>query len=283
MPFTTLISCDELGKLQTSGDDIVIVDCRFDLGDVTAGIKDYQAGHIEGAFYAHLDNTLSGQLITGKTGRHPLPLKTNFVDWLNSIGVNENTQIIAYDAANGAIAARLWWLCQWVGHTSCAVLNGGFKAWSLKHNASQAHPINHRRGSIVVGFEQVSALSSEAVLANHSILLIDARENARYLGDVEPIDPVSGHIPGALNLPFTNNLDENDFFISKSNLRKRFEPLHLQHPNKTKVMYCGSGVTAAHNIVAMSYAGLAPAKLYADSWSGWITDKNRPIATGENN
>ncbi|MCB1756015.1 MAG: sulfurtransferase [Gammaproteobacteria bacterium] len=277
--FDTLISAGQLKPLIDSTSDYCIVDCRFNLADTGEGRRAWQAGHLPGAFYAHLDDDLSGRLIAGQTGRHPLPDRSTFLQTLASFGIGPDTQIIAYDSSGGAIAARLWWLCRWIGHRACAVLDGGIQAWTdaLVTDRPVAKPADPLPDNPPL----LDALTTQDIQTNGSLLLIDARERARYLGEVEPIDPVAGHIPGAVCLPFPENLDSNGLFLDRPALARRYQP--FSGNGKTPVMYCGSGVTAAHNVLAMTHAGLPTPALYAESWSGWITDPERPVATGERN
>ena len=275
--FTTLISPPELFTLQAN---VVIVDCRFSLADTNYGRKAYAAGHIPRAVYAHLDEDLSGPIIHGKTSRHPLPDVNDFSAKLSAWGVDNDTQVVAYDDAGGAIAARLWWMLRWLGHDAVAVLNGGIQAWEANYPLSQGVPsvvpatfTPRLRPELLVNVETVAQAHAET-------LLIDSRTPERYRGEAEPIDPIAGHIPGAVNAPHPTTIGDDGDYLSPTTLRAHFETLLGDTSPIQAVFYCGSGVTAARNLLAMAYAGLGDGKLYAGSWSEWITDPSRPVATG---
>ncbi|MCB0192320.1 MAG: sulfurtransferase [Anaerolineae bacterium] len=280
MPYTTLISAAELAE-NLSKPNWVVVDCRFMLNNTEQGRRDYQESHITGAVYAHLDEDLSGPIIPGQTSRHPLPDIDRFTQTLSSWGIDNTTQVIAYDGGGGAIAARLWWMLRWLGHNAVAVLDGGWASW-LK----SGYPVNsgletnspamftpHPRPELVLDADAVDTIRTDPAYR-----LADSRNADRYRGENETIDPVAGHIPGAISLPFANNLDSNQQFLPAGELRRRFEKALEGTPTEQTVFYCGSGVTAAHNVLAMAHAGLGEARLYAGSWSEWITDPNRPVA-----
>lgn len=280
MTYTTLISAENL-KPHLNDDNWVIIDCRFSLADTEAGFKAYRHGHIPNARYAHLDKDLSST-VTDFTGRHPLPNFNALVKKLGEWGINNNSQVVVYDDASGAFAGRLWWLLRYLGHNHVAVLDGGYKHWqklgypvattlpAIKPNIFRAYP-----GETLA----LTALEVQNGLAQKAIFLIDARTPERYRGEQEPIDPVAGHIPGAVNRPFQLNLDSNGLFLSAEALQSQFKALIGDKNPQQVVHMCGSGVTACHNLLAMEVAGLAGSKLYAGSWSEWIRDKNRPIAT----
>lgn len=278
---TNLIEAGELESLLATQTDICIFDCRFSLADTTAGEKLWETSHIAGAHYAHLDKNLSGEIMPGITGRHPLPKPEVFVDWLAAHGVNHETQIIAYDSAGGAIAGRLWWLCQWIGHQRCAVLNGGLSAWETIAITDSKPVSTTGHGNIVRQTALVTSVNTPELVKHKTAVIIDAREYPRFLGEQEPIDPVAGHIPSAISYPFVQNLDNNGKFLSRKALQLRFKSLHEQCNGKELIMYCGSGVTAIHNILAMDVAGFNRPTLYEDSWSGWILDSDRKISVGE--
>lgn len=279
MSLNTLVSVEVLSKhLDTA--NWVIIDCRFSLADTTAGESAFRQSRIPGAQYAHLDRHLSGPIIPGQTGRHPLPdaeqLEMQFRQW----GIDNDTQIIAYDDKPGAIASRLWWLSRWLGHDACAVLDGGFHAWKeqgLRIEESAASAINI--GSFSRSASLASYIEKHQVLDN-DVCLIDAREAERFSGEHEPIDPVAGHIPGALNAPFAQNLSADGKFKSVTELQQRFDPLIKQVGSKRLVHYCGSGVTAAHNMLAMAHAQRDPGAMYAGSFSEWVSqsDEQFPVA-----
>ena len=275
----TLISVDQLKQLQGSG-DLLIVDCRFSLLDHEAGRNAYFKSHIDGAFFADMETQLSAQAIPGTTGRHPLPDKSLWIQQVQQWGLNPDIQVVAYDDAGGAGAARLWWMLRWIGHGRVAVLNGGWQAWLAAEGALSADlPISLPASDFAYNAMPELTASVEAQeLDAEQQLLLDARELPRFLGEIEPIDPVAGHIPGAHCSPFSGNLADNGLFKSISELQEKFA---LAKGDKPVVCYCGSGVTAAHNILAMVHAGLPEPSLYAGSWSEWITDARRPIATTE--
>jgi len=291
--YETLITPTELSvKLQRPG--WRVIDCRFTLASAGAtnaaevtgqGRRLWQEAHIPGAVYAHLDEDLSGPIVPGRTGRHPLPdreaLARRFGDW----GITPDCQVVAYDDAGGAFAARLWWLLRWMGHRSVAVLDGGWSAWPAAdlpteaETASAIHPVKFQIGEpLVATVDAQDLLGPDGQPVER---LLDARGVARFAGEVEPIDPVAGHIPGALCAPFTDNL-RGGRFLSPTELQARFVALLDPRGSDHTVCYCGSGVTAAHNILAAVHASLSAPKLYAGSWSEWITDPARPVATGAN-
>lgn len=285
MTFDSLIQAEELKQLLDGDTTICLFDCRFNLADINVGRTQYLEGHIPGAFYAHLDENLSGSIIPGSTGRHPLPRRDAFLAWLRKHGVNNDTRIVAYDSSGGGFAARLWWLCRWVGHRSCAVLNGGLPQWNKCGGVLDNElPVKPPEGTIEELASLVVCYSTEDILQldKSTHLLVDAREDFRYRGEKEPIDPVAGHIPGAISLPYVDNLDEDKCFLHSNRLAEKFQKLTDDLNGRIAIMYCGSGVTAAHNILAMTYAKLDTPALYADSWSAWILDKRRPIAVGSN-
>ena len=279
MAYSTLISVDELhGNLNR--DDWVVMDCRFSLGNTTQRRQDYLSAHIPGARYAHLDDDLSGPIIPGQTGRHPLPALSEFIETLQNWGIDESTQVVAYDDMGGPFAARLWWMLRWLGHDNVAVLDGGFPAWTQKgYITTQALPSispTSYTPSPLPG-RTFTAKDIRKHLNDPNVTLVDARAADRHAGIHEPIDPVAGHIPGALSFPFKENLTEDGHFKSTEELNDRFSDLHAVHQNQNIVCYCGSGVTAAHNILAMVHAGLPFPQMYPGSWSEWITDPEHPI------
>jgi thiosulfate/3-mercaptopyruvate sulfurtransferase len=281
MPFTTLISASELAA-HTTDSNWLIVDCRFDLANPDSGELAYREGHIPGAVYAHLDRDLSSP-ITPETGRHPLPNPERFAQRLGEWGVSPTTQVVAYDADTGAVAARLWWLLRWIGHDSVAVLDGGLRAWreaglSLSTDTPMREPsrfIAHPNRDAWLSADEVA----ERVRAGWRLL--DARAPERFAGKVEPIDPVAGHVPGAHNHPFSTNLGPGGRFLSADELRKRYEAVQAGVPDDRTIAMCGSGVTACHLLLAMEAAGKKGARLYAGSWSEWIRDQRREKAIGD--
>jgi thiosulfate/3-mercaptopyruvate sulfurtransferase len=286
MPFSTLITCKELVQ-HLSDPDWVIVDCRFVLADSEAGRLAYLQAHIPGAGYAHLNEDLSGPVIAGKTGRHPLPEVETLSATLSQWGIDSTVQVIAYDDASGAMAAtRLWWLLRWLGHMAVSVLDGGWQAW-LKEN----YPLRQGKETPLPRTfipqkaegqkEAVSAAEIAVRLGQPSLLLFDSRTVERYRGEGESIDPIAGRIPGAISAPYSENLDSEGRFLPPEQLHMRFERLLGGAPAERAIFYCGSGVTATHNLLALAHAGLGEARLYAGSWSEWITDPRRPVARGK--
>ena len=281
MTYTTLISANEL--LHRLGDpDWQIFDVRHDLFDPEAGIRAYRAGHIPGAQFAGIDTDLSGAK-TGTNGRHPLPPRAALIARLRAWGVNNTTQLVAYDAQGGQFAARLWWLARWVGHSAVAVLDGGWPAWLAVGGAVETELPKPQHGSFTDTAPRVPLAGAQEVLntlVDRDRLVLDARLPERYRGEQEPIDPVAGHIPGALNRPWTQNLTAEQRFKSPEQLRQEFEALLATHSPEAIVHQCGSGVTACHSVLAMEVAGLTGSALYAGSWSEWIADPSRPVRTG---
>ncbi|NCT67031.1 MAG: sulfurtransferase [Rhodanobacteraceae bacterium] len=282
MSVQTLVSAAELAALQARG-EVLVVDCRFDLADAGKGERDYLAGHIPGAVYAHLDRDLSDLSLRG-LGRHPLPDDARLSAALSRWGWRPGLAVVAYDDANGALAAaRLWWLLRLAGHTRVAVLDGGLGAWRaanlpLETGAAQRAPTDVH---VQLDRAQVVWLDElERRRAAGGVPLLDARAAPRYRGEFEPIDAVGGHVPGALNRPFADNLDAGGRFKPAGELRREFEALLAGHAASEVVHMCGSGVTACHNLLAMEHAGLARSRVFAPSWSGWISDPARPVATG---
>ncbi len=286
MKFQTLISVNSLQEL-LSKPSLAVIDCRFDLMHPEAGRQAYLTAHIPGAHYADLNTDLSAPL-GSHTGRHPLPAPEAFAGWLSAIGIGNDTQVVAYDAANGSMAARLWWMLRWVGHDTVAVLDGGFKAWTARGGALQsgenppaeAVPGARRLTPRIAADTVISTAELERALRDPHAMLVDARARERFAGDIEPIDPVAGHIPGAMNHPFTESLNADGYFLSPDEIRRRWqERLAGKAPNHLIAM-CGSGVTACHNLLSLEVAGLTGGKLYAGSWSEWIRDPRRPVARG---
>ncbi|QGX38587.1 sulfurtransferase [Permianibacter aggregans] len=281
MNFRTLIAPDEL-HTHLSHPDLRLLDCRHRLTEPEWGHQQYLSGHIPGALFAHLDRDLSSAVISGKTGRHPLPAINTFVDTLNRWGVSNTSMVVAYDDAGGAYAARLWWLLRWLGHDNVAVLDGGLPAWKEAGFATSSELTStQQRSHFIANWQADKTVDAEQIAANFNdsrLQLIDARGSNRYQGLEEPIDPVAGHIPGANNLPFTELLDESQRFLPPSALKEKL--LRVFAPDKENASYCGSGVTACHVVLAAVHAGLPEPKLYAGSWSEWITDQSRPIKQG---
>jgi thiosulfate/3-mercaptopyruvate sulfurtransferase len=279
MHASTLISCDELAAA-LGRDPVVLVDCRFELRDSRAGEEAYLAAHLPGAVYAHLDRDLA-DLSRHDRGRHPLPDATAFCARLARWGISPGMQVIAYDAADGAYASRLWWLLKLLGHEKVAVLDGGFAAWT-----AGGHPVDNRiprpAPSTYTARFDVRRIAGIAVVAARMAVpvspLIDARAPERFRGDIEPIDPVAGHIPGAINRHYARNLGQDGRFKSSEQLANEFRELLGRSAPSEVIHMCGSGVTACHNLLAMEHAGLSGSRVYAGSWSEWIVDRARPVA-----
>jgi thiosulfate/3-mercaptopyruvate sulfurtransferase len=282
--YNTLTNTDELAA-HLGDPHWVIIDCRFTLSDPTAGRAAYQAGHIPGAFYAHLDEDLAAPIVPGVTGRHPLPDPKVLSEKLCGWGVGINRQVVVYDDSYGSIAARLWWMIRWLGHPSVALMDGGYQKWARENRPITAETWPAPSRGVCPSLPERSQwLSSAQVLgqigSGHGKLL-DSRMEMRFRGEVDPIDPVAGHVPGAINWPFDENLDMDGTFLAPEALRETYQALLRGTPPEKVVHMCGSGVTACHSLLAMEVAGLPGSKLYAGSWSEWITDPARPIATGE--
>jgi thiosulfate/3-mercaptopyruvate sulfurtransferase len=278
-----LLSTKRLNELMQTG-RCTVVDCRFDFSDSGKGKADWLAGHIPGAFYAHLDNDLAGPVET-QTGRHPLPEPSEFARFLASTGWSKGKLLVAYDEGSNAISARLWWLMRYFGQPS-ALLDGGLDAWveaglplaacATRSEPSQPELLEANENMIVSSADIHRSLDSGA------LPILDARARERYSGQVEFLDTRAGHIPGALNRPFTDNLDSSGRFREPGWLKAQFESTPgLASPDDV-VHSCGSGITACHNLFAMELAGLGLTRLYPGSWSEWIRDPARPVATGKN-
>ena len=279
MSYTTLIEAEELASII---DRCVIVDCRHDLTDPDAGPAAYAAGHLPRAWFMHQDTDLAGPK-NGRNGRHPLPERDALRRQLEAIGLSDDTQLVTYDDQGGMYAVRLWWLASWLGHRAVAVLDGGLSAWTragfpVTRDVPQAeHGHLSERESLVATFD---ANSVQANISTRDRLLIDARKPERYRGDVEPMDPVAGHIPGARNRAYQENLRADGRFKPPEVLRQEFDDLLAGRPAEEVIHQCGSGVTACHNILAMELSGLRGSALYPGSWSEWCADPARPVATG---
>ena len=281
MPYTTLISATTLNE-NLNNPKWIIIDARFSLANNDSGSYAYRHGHIPTARYAHLNDDLSAT-ITDLTGRHPLPDLTTLAKKLGAWGLCNDSQVVVYDDASGAFAARLWWLLRRVGHDNVAVLDGGIQHWQ-KHGYELTTQLPSVQATTFRIYSQpdlcLSATQVQNHLAQKTIKLLDARTPERYRGENEPIDPIAGHIPGALNRAFQLNIDFTGLFLPTESLRSQFKSLIGNTPAEHVVHYCGSGVTACHNLLAMESSGLLGSKLYAGSWSEWIRDKNRGIARG---
>ena len=258
----------------------VIIDCRFSLAKPEQGRSDYLQSHIPGAVYARLNEDLSGDVIPGKTGRHPLPPVEKITAKFSQWGIDADTQVVVYDDAGGSVAARAWWMLRWLGHGSVAVLDGGWQRWLQEIKIMQSGLVTksprefkpHPRSDMQVSVEQVEALRN-----NPAYKIFDARTRERYHGRNETIDPVAGHIPGVLSAPYTRNLAPDGTFRPKKELHRHYKRLIKDIPPEKVIFHCGSGVTACHNLLAMVHAGLGDGKLFVGSWSQWIADPKRPI------
>ena len=281
MTYSTLISASELNT-HLNDKNWVIFDCRFLLANTEQGATAYRHGHIPQARYAHLNKDLCSA-ITSFTGRHPLPDFAQLAKKLGAWGVGNNTQVVVYDDAGGAFAGRMWWLLRCLGHDKVAVLNGGLPHWQ-KQGYALTTVLPTIKATVFRAYLNdtlwLSAREVENSLARRNITVIDARTPERYRGEQEPIDPVAGHIPYALNRPFQLNLDRAGLFLPTEALQKQFQQLIGKVAPNQIVHSCGSGVTACHNLLAMEVVGLSGSKLYAGSWSEWIRDKNRTVARG---
>ncbi|MDM0045467.1 sulfurtransferase [Variovorax dokdonensis] len=303
MAYDTLISVEQLRDLQSRPDSataLMVFDCSFDLMKPDAGEHAYREAHIPGAVYAHLDTALSakhgapgkdGNVITQREadapasgGRHPLPSRERFAAWLSSVGFSNSMQAVVYDRNGCNYCGRLWWMLRWMGHEAVAVLDGGLQAWTAAgYEVTSREEPAHFQSNYVIG-EPLARLvgTSEVVAALESPAqtMIDARAAARYRGEVEPLDPVAGHIPGALNRPFADNLGPDGKFKPAAQLRSEFESLLGDRDPATVVHQCGSGVSAVPNLLAMRIAGFAPTALYAGSWSEWSNTPGTPKRQG---
>lgn len=274
MPHTTIIAPAEF--VAQADESWVLLDCRFSLNDTESGRAGYKEGHLKGAHYAHLDHDLSGRIVPGQTGRHPMPDPTGFRRRLGMWGIAPDVQVVTYDQGPGAYAARAWWLLRYFGHTAVTVLDGGLTAWTAAGFPLSTDEPRRQAYSYPV-LEPVTGSVDAAWVEKHfasGVTLVDARASERFQGLVEPLDPVAGHIPGASNRPWQNNLGADGRFKSASELRADFEAFG---PAGEQVHYCGSGVTAAHNVLATEVAGLQGARLYPGSWSDWITDPSHGV------
>lgn len=277
MAHTTLVDVDTLAA-QLNDPRLAVVDCRFDLADTSWGERVYAEGHIPGAVYAHIDRHLSGPK-TGANGRHPLPSPEAFASTLGTLGIDNDMQVVCYDQNFGMYASRLWWLLRWVGHDAVAVLDGGWAAWTAA-NGPVARGVESREPRTFTGRLRsgmtVSASDVAARAGDRRSRLVDARAPERFRGEVEPIDPVAGHIPGAVNFPFQRNL-ANGRFAPVEEIRSRWRETLGDVAPEQVVCYCGSGVTACHDLLALEHAQLHGARLYPGSWSEWVADPSRPV------
>ncbi|MBL8472596.1 MAG: sulfurtransferase [Rhodocyclaceae bacterium] len=276
-----LIDAAQLHPLQQAHAALA-VDCRHSLADPAFGRNAYLHGHIPGAVFAHIDDDLSGPM-TGRNGRHPLPDAERLAARLAELGVNTDHLVVAYDDAGSMFAARLWWLLRWLGHERVAVLNGGLQAWQaagfpLEAGRVALPPGDFRRSAAAM--HTVDASDVQGALESESMLVVDARSPDRFRGENETLDPVGGHIPGAVNRFFRDNLDAQGHFHTPAHLREQWQAVLGPRQANEIVHQCGSGVTACHNLLAMEIAGLSGSRLYPGSWSEWCADPARPVARG---
>lgn len=280
--FTTLVSVEQL-RTHLNDPRWRVIDVRHDLADPAAGPRAYAAGHIPGAAFAHTDDDLSGSK-TGRNGRHPLPARADLVQAFRRWGIDDDTQVVAYDAHGGNFAVRLWWLARWLGHERVALLDGGWPRWLAATGLASTDVPSPPPGRFTERPSTVPLAGADDVVRNLAArdrLVLDARTPERYRGEQEPIDPVAGHIPGARNRPWQHNLESDQTFKSPQALRREFEAALGTAPADRVIHQCGSGITACHNVLAMEIAGLPGSALYAGSWSEWIADPARPVATGD--
>lgn len=273
--FNTLISVDQLAE-NYDRNDVVILDCRSSLADPDLGRRQYLEAHIPGAYFMDINLDLSSPVIKGITGRHPLPDPLVFTAAMRAAGLHPGTQVVVYDQQNGMYAARAWWLLRWIGHEQVALLDGGFEAWTAMKLPIDNQCYPPKQGTYTFNTPDQITLTTDEV-ARQTQTLIDSRNHDRFTGKFEPIDPVAGHIPGAICLPFSDNTDEKGFWKSAEFLKKKFES-YLDDSTQPPVFYCGSGVTACHNLLAYKIATGRDALLYAGSYSEWIN--YYPVATG---
>ena len=282
MKYQTIISVEDLNK-NLNTQDWLIFDCRFILKDPEGGLKKFNQGHIPGAQFADMDKDLASPM-TSTSGRHPLPNPDEFINKLQSWGVNNTSQIICYDDMSGAFAARMWWLLKWLGYNDVAVLDGGIDKWTANNLTLETDTQQKAAGSFSGQANNDMWVDVEFVqkeLAENNITLLDARSAERFTAKDTKTDPVAGHVPGAMSYPFAENLSKQGVFLPLEELQKRFAPMLSSSEKKEVINMCGSGVTACHNLLAMSIAELPMTRLFVGSWSEWIKDKSRPVATGD--
>ena len=276
-----LVSTEQLAA-HLGDPDWIAFDTRYDLVDVQKGRRAWAAAHVPGAYFMHMDEDLSGAK-TGRNGRHPLPLLEEFAARMNACGVAPGRQVVVYDDGGGSFAVRLWWMLRWLGHERVALLDGGFAAWKRENRPLDAAVPAPRPGTFdpkpmadaTVGMNYVAAS-----LESPAVRIVDARAAVRFMGEQETLDPVAGHIPGALNRFWQHNLGYDGCFLSPEELHAEFMELLGDADPALVVHSCGSGVTACHNLFAMELAGLGGSRLYPGSWSEWCADSANPVATG---
>lgn len=285
MPLASpLIQAADLAARLAQGEPIVLLDCSFELTDVAAGERQYQEAHLPGARYAHLERELSGPKTDAQgrfRGRHPLPSRADLAATLGRLGIGPQTQVVVYDRQGSPYAARAWWLLRWMGHENASVLDGGVAAWKAAGGAIESGPTP--AAATLASYPERAPLArtieADQLAGRLGVVkLIDARAGERYRGEVEPLDAVAGHIPGARNRPFKDNLAPDGRFLAAEALRAAWSPLLAGHAADAVVHQCGSGVTACHNLLAVAAAGLGDGVLYPGSWSEWSSDPSRPVA-----
>jgi thiosulfate/3-mercaptopyruvate sulfurtransferase len=275
---STICNVDELAR-HLDDANWVICDCRHDLADYNAGRRAYSEAHIPGARFLHLDEDLSGPK-TGRNGRHPLPHPQTFALRLGALGIDNGKQVVAYDASGGYYAARLWWMLRWIGHASAAVLDGGWDSWLRAGLPVTSDTPQVQATAYTARLRANQAVDAELIAAHLNdgkVSVVDARSPDRFRGENETLDPVAGHIPGALNRFFKMNLEPEGRFKPAPVLRQEFESLLGEASASQVVHQCGSGVTACHNLFAMEHAGLSGSRLFPGSWSEWVSDRSRPV------
>jgi thiosulfate/3-mercaptopyruvate sulfurtransferase len=285
-PYSTLITAAELQALQAAGRPLMVFDCSFELTQADAGPTQFEQIHIAGARYADLNQALSvhsQDAARASGGRHPLPTREDFAQWLGQMGFQNGMQAVVYDRQGANYCGRLWWMLKWLGHDAVAVLDGGLQAWQAAGGAVESGPAPSAAPTtftLAPSLAELVTVDDMVQRAAQGRSIIDARGAPRFRGEVEPLDPVAGHIPGAMNRVFTSNLDANGFFKSAATLRAEFEALLGQRDAADVTHHCGSGVSAIPNVLAMEIAGLGRSALFAGSWSEWCADPARPVAQG---
>ncbi|MCP5094749.1 MAG: sulfurtransferase [Chloroflexi bacterium] len=277
MIFTTIIDVNTAHQ-HVNDADWLIIDCRFNLAEPDQGFPAYQQAHVPTAVYAHLDNDLSGPPVTD-TGRHPLPTPATLTALFSKWGIAPQTQVVVYDQENGMLASRLWWMLRYMGHTAVSVLEGGWPAWQAAGLPTQSG-VEVRQPTRFSGAANTDWLVQLADVPDIQ-LLIDSRDGARYRGEHEPIDKQAGHIPGAINYFYQDNWTADGRYLSPAQISAKLTLILGDTPPEQATFYCGSGVTACANLLAMAHAGLGNGRLYVGSWSEWSSDPGRPIAVGE--
>lgn len=259
----------------------MIVDCRFYLAEPSKGEAEYEKEHLPGAVYAHLDRDLSAPR-TGRNGRHPMPSLETMAERFSRFGIDDEVQVVAYDTSQGQMAARLWWMLRYLGHDAAAVLDGGLQSWKAEGLPLAGGRETRAPRKFIPRPREAMRIDVDTLERERSKhLLIDARAPERFRGEVEPLDPVKGRIPGARNHPTASSLASDGRFLSPEQLRARFQSIVGGRPLESVISYCGSGVTACHNLLAMDVAGIHGARLYPGSWSEWCADGRRPVERGE--